>query len=137
MNRSVVLGSVFLEGFLKYTGEDPSEETVKLWHAGFASGQAEKVASGACDGCMFRIGDRWRPICLPVDQDIADRYGLTLVLVNEEIWLVNSRGEELLSEMLSFPLNSSRWHEIRAEICGIKDIDIEYHLRQGYRGRTD
>ena len=137
MQEKVVLGVTFLQGFRKHMGDNPSLEDVMKFHAGFAIGQAEKVASGACDGCMFRPAAEWRETCLEIDRDIAQRYGLHLVELNEEIWLVNDEGASWLEDLLNFPLNSPMWHTIRASICGIVDIDINYHERKGYRERCD
>lgn len=134
-----VCGDIFYEGFRKYLGDNPTVEQVKLWHAGFATGQAEKIHLGACHGCMFRIGPQWREHCLPIDYDVAQRYGLQVVEVNEEVWLVDEEGASVLIYMLDAPMNSPRWHQYRAYICGIavEDVDINYHEREGYRGRTD
>ena len=139
MEKETVLGVIFLDGFLKYLGENPNMEMVKLFHAGFVMGQAEKVASGACYGAMFRTGEKYQEMCVEVDTDIAHRYGLRCVTIGEEIWIVNNTGNALLVEMCKREENSPTWHLIRGIICGFppERIDYTYHMRKGYLEPAD
>lgn len=139
-NQDRVCGDIFYEGFRAALGDEPTQADVNVWHYGFSTGQAEKVYLGACHGCMFRIGEKWRKMCLVIDNEVATRYGLEVRLWSDEIWLLNKQeGVKLFEMMRSQPENSPAWHIIRGQICGVpdKEIDTRFHFRKGYKGRTD
>lgn len=51
-----------------------------------------------------------------------------------EIWI---HREPKIGDWLKYSVNSEEWHKLRAEACGIKDIDLKYHLRSGYGKKCD
>ena len=124
-----------LEALQQYTGGDIDK--VRIFAAGWIHAQAEKVALGACRGCMFRPSAEHRELVDELALDAAERYGLHFryYVATGEFWLTSdARGLEIAMQQ---PLNSPLWHTLRGSLCGVSmlDIDIKFHERKGY-GQT-
>lgn len=95
---------------------------------GFVAGQAEKVWLGVCPAAMFRpdateYEDRCNQVAL-----VAAEYGLSVTTVDDEIWI--HREDYDVGKWVTVPINSADYHRLRAQACGISDIDEDYHQRQ-------
>lgn len=116
--------------------KDP--EQYKYFCYGFAAGQMEKVYLKVCKAAMLRPAKE-QTWYLEEIRVIAENYGLKVTVLPsycpdtpDEIWV--HTGE--IGEWLKHPFNSPEWHRLRAEACGIPDVDVNYHLREGYGERA-
>lgn len=140
---STTCGPLYKEGLEAFTGMDP--EKIRIFAAGFVSGQAEKLYLGACQCAMFRPSAEHHAMVLRIAMDVSDRYGLRVEQLQTsrgvEIWLCGSPAAALAIRKLgSYEReNTPRWHEIRGLMCGISphQIDREFHKRTGYGERCD
>ena len=125
-------GPLYLDGLLKYAGDDP--EKVRLFAAGFITGQAEKAALGASMAAMFRPSEIYRGMVQEVASDVACRYGLQYQMLGDEIWLYASGARMLMWTLKQVQSNSPEWHTIRGFLCGVPshEIDVAFHRRKGY-----
>jgi|SRR3989304_4911931 len=133
MSKKRTCGPMYLEALLKYAGDDPVN--VKLFAAGFISGQAEKVYLGACKAAMFRPSDINAPMVREICKDVAQRYGLMLLTYEDEFWLVRNIGaRSVLWTAIECETNSADWHVLRGMLCGVPkdEIDPTFHEREGY-----
>ncbi len=133
-------GDFYLEGLQSFTAME--SESVRLFAAGFVSGQAEKVHLGACKAAMFRPSeDRWRMI-MAIVEEVCRRYELVVFEAGiGEIWICRDMDvwKELLDLHAHVGRNSATWHRRRAEMCGINPamIDENFHERKNYGKRCD
>ena len=120
---------------------DGSPERILLAGTFFTAGQAEKVYSGACPAAMARPSPEYYDAVCASMQRIAELYALKVVTLPYlgEIWICRKEYVDAISRMSELELNSPVWHFTRARLCGIpsKEIDEEFHLRQGYNEPTD
>ena len=130
-------GPIYKEGLDRYTDGDP--EKIRIFAAGFCSGQAEKVYLGACMAAMFRPSPEKRAMLLEVVQDIVQRYGLIVITIGEEIWISRPEYSTAVQEIVNLGENSPDWHVRRGLLCGVPphEIDHKFHLRKGYGERAD
>lgn len=113
---------------------------VRVFAAGFVSGQAEKVYLGACRAAMFRPSAERYGMLIDVASDVARRYGLTVVTgVKFEIWICRDEWAPMVRTLKDAEENSRIWHECRGFLCGIpfEECDYEFHLREGHGQRCD
>lgn len=131
---SKTCGPMYLDALEKYTGGDPAK--VRLFAAGFISGQAEKVFLGACGAAMFRPSEAYAPMVRAIVIDCATRYDLLWTQEGAEIWIVRNAAllRTLVCCLERYPENSTEWHMVRGQLCGVPDseLDYEFHLREGY-----
>ena len=122
-----------------------NEEQMRIFSAGFTLGQAEKVYLGACPACMSRPSNKEFDWKLKQTKDIADRYGLSVTVcpsgqdeTANEIW-VHRPDYDGVGQWLSHYVNTPAWHVLRAQACGIPDmeVDYEFHKRTGYNKAHD
>jgi hypothetical protein len=122
-----------------YAGDDP--EKMRLFAAGFVSGQAEKVYLGACQAAMFRPSADRAAMINELVKDACERYGLLMWwMLDQEIWLCRDAGTmATVREMAQRTPNSPGWHRLRAMLCGIPvdEIDEKFHERKGAGKRCD
>lgn len=117
-------------------------DKIRLFAAGFISGQAEKVY-GACRGVMFRPSPDWAARLLEVVRDVAARYGLIVRLAarqNREIWLLRDEAAAaLLEEAEELGVPVERFHLLRGALVGvpIEEIDLLFHERAGHGERCE
>jgi len=138
MNSKPTCGPLYKAGLDNYCGDDP--ERVRLFAAGFVSGQAEKVYLGACRAAMFRPSAERLAMLMTVVKEVAERYGLVWLAVENEVWLCRDRdAERTVKEMAGRIPNSPGWHRLRADLCGVPraECDEYFHLRHGYGQRCD
>lgn len=123
-----------------YAGIDPVKN--RIFAAGFVSGQAEKVYLGACRAAMFRPSqDRYGDL-IETAQDVADRYGLTVVAPigkKQEVWICRTRWAGDVHMLNGLIEDTAEWHELRAWLCGVPDEEVDrvFHLRDGHGERCD
>ncbi len=89
-------------------------------HRGFIIGQVEKVFVGACDACMVPHREN-----LGFCTEVAEIYGLQSSLYewrDKEVWI--HRGHLLFEDLIE---NTAKWNIVRAQMCGIKDINPEFY----------
>lgn len=104
------------------------KENVKVWAAAFVTGNAEKVAMGACRGAMSAPAKADADWFRETHKTIAEEYGLQryeYARVNRrEFWLL--RDEKALA-LLKRGINDN---VTRAYICGLDPdlIDVDYVL---------
>jgi hypothetical protein len=132
-------GPLYQDALRTFAGDDP--ERMRLFAAGFMSGQAEKVYLGACQAAMFRPSAERREMALEILADLARRYGLAVVTtaVAGELWLCRPASVadiELLALILP---DSPGWHIWRGLLCGVPpdEIDVQFHERPGHGQRCD
>lgn len=106
-----------------------------IYAAGFYSGQMEKVLVGACRYCMFRPDPSEYKDVLDVVQKLVSIYGLIINHLNDEIWISHGDDKEF-NELKSLKKNTPEYHKLRGRMCGIKDIDPNYHLREGHASES-
>jgi hypothetical protein len=130
----------FYKAALEKYAKTPEE--MHIFAAGFVSGQAEKVYLGACRAAMFRPSQDRHAMLLEIVKDVTERYGLLFVDdvgEKKEIWICRSEWANYVLGLINTPENSELWHQRRAFLCGIphKEIDPEFHLREGHGERCD
>lgn len=131
-------GPMYKEALERYAGDDA--ELIRIFAAGFVSGQAEKVYLGACRAAMFRPSQDRYGMLIETVRDVAQRYGLTVVEgigSQNEIWVCRPDDAELVRGQMQYPENSPPWHVHRATLCGVDEIDVRFHLRAGSGERCD
>jgi hypothetical protein len=136
-------GPLYKDALGKYAGTDPDK--IRLFAAGFVSGQAEKVYLGACRAAMFRPSADRLAMILDVIRDVANRYNLHIFhgacQTFDEIWLCRNVDvwHNLQELYATYVYNSPAWHAFRAELCGIpaEELDEAFHLRAGHGERCD
>lgn len=129
MTDKKTCGELYQEAWTEWSGTTTESKTA--FAAGFIHGQAEKVASGACKAAMFRPSDEWREVVESICLSACRRYGLELIMNdNDEFWI--STDISLVCALGYMKDNSPEWHAYRATLCGIRDIDPEYHKRPGH-----
>ena len=131
-------GPLYRAGLDHYAGDDP--EKIRLFAAGFVTGQAEKVHLGAASGAMFRPSAERHAMLIAVVRDVAKRYDLHVTFWEDEIWI--ARDHRVLAQMellTSRARNSPGWHWARARWCGVPydEIDEHFHERRGAGERCD
>ena len=136
-SKTPTCGVLYREALEHYIAMDP--ERVRMFTAGFCTGQAEKVHLGACKAAMFRPSAENREMLLEVLIDIAERYVLCIVTTKDEIWIARRENAELVRKMKAIQENSPEWHEFRGMLCGVpaEEIDRQFHHRHGYGERAD
>lgn len=139
----VTCGVLYAQQLTRYCGTDPAK--IRLFSIGMATGQAEKVYLGACLGAMFRpAAEYFSDFRLAILQ-VAHAYGLHYRELDAggpapEMWLLrNDTALFLFSELSSTSLNSSRWHKLRGDLCGVPwdEVDLKFHERIGYQERCE
>lgn len=70
-------GPMYKAGLSQFAGDDPDK--IRIFAAGFVSGQCEKVYLGACRAAMFRPSLERSAMLLEVVHDMGQRYGLNVV----------------------------------------------------------
>lgn len=109
---------------------------------GFMTGEAEKIYLGACVAAMFRPGS---PESMQIQELFAKRlqqiYGVEPLVFFDELWIFRPTTDVIVAmeSMRRAEKNSSEYHRIRAELCGIplKWIDYEFHKRYAKGPTTD
>ena len=108
---------------------------------GHMQGQAEKVASGACYAFMIRPGADWWRWAHAAMLFVCGHYGLNFysekpygeLWAYRELWVCDH-----LTELYAFVApNSPLWHVMRADLCGIREVDIRYHQRSTFGQRCE
>lgn len=141
MSAKPTCGPLYKAGLEHYAGSDPDK--IRLFAAGFISGQAEKVYLGACRGAMFRPSPDWAARLLEIVRDVAARYGLIVRLAarqNREIWLLRDEAAvALLEEAEELGVPVERFHLLRGALVGVptEEIDLLFHERAGHGERCE
>ena len=109
---------------------------------GHMRGQAEKVYLGACQAFMIRPAEDWWGWSIEVMALVCLHYDLRLYLPDGEhgeVWGCKDVDTIAQLDMMfrHVPVNSQLWHVIRAQLCGVKKVDILYHTRAGYGQRCE
>ena len=108
---------------------------------GHMRGQAEKVYLGACRAFMIRPADDWFEWAEQAMQFTCAHYGLICYPSSRlgELWGCREGVGPYLAAMERLPRDSTAWHLIRAQLCGIAPAqwDTAYHLRQGHGVRCE
>lgn len=121
-------------------------ELQRAFAAGFVTGQAEKVYLGVCPAAMFRPSEEHHPWFRPMIEDVANRYGLSIfeLIIEEynrhEFWIYKREELRGLLELVkSCEFNGPLYHRRRGILCGVPDreIDMNFHEREGYNERCD
>lgn len=133
-------GPLYKDGLDLYAGGDAA--SIRLFAAGFVSGQAEKVYLGACRAAMFRPSQDRYGMLIETVRDVAFRYGLDVVEPigsKKEIWICRTRFRQDVASLVEIKEDSPEWHEARAWLCGVPkdEVDIDFHLRSGHGQRCD
>ena len=133
-------GPMYKEALELYAGFNPDK--VRIFAAGFVSGQAEKVYLGACYAAMFRPSQDRYGMLLETVQDVAKRYGLAVVSPiggKQEIWICRPEAIGVIERLHDIPEDCPKWHEHRGFLCGVprQEIDYQFHLRTGHGERCD
>lgn len=132
-------GPLYADGLRHYAGDN--QESIRLFAAGFVSGEAEKVYLGAAQGAMFRPSAEYRDMVMSVVRDVVARYDLQMAMLGQdEIWLLrDDNAYQLFRQLLVIDPNTPAWHIIRGQLCGvpISEIDVKFHERKGYGERAD
>lgn len=125
-------GPLYQEQLSLYTGGD--SKFIKVFAAGFISGQAEKVYLGACSAAMFRPSAENFEIVSDIVQQVRTQYGLMAYVLIDEIWICKPEYFDRVKSLKTIPVNSPSWHLMRGLLTGVpmNDIDLEFHLRKGY-----
>ena len=130
-------GPLYKDGLENFTKMEPS--LVRVYAAGFVSGQAEKVYLGACQAAMFRPSEENFEMLYEVVQDVAHRYFLYVELLDTlrgvEIWVCRTISVSRSACNLRLcEENSGMWHRERASLCGIPEIEVDpfFHERNGF-----
>jgi len=139
MNQKKTCGSMYKAGLETYAH---NEDEVRIFAAGFVTGQAEKVYLGACRAAMFRPSEDRRAMLISIVQDVCSRYDLVYVGhvgSNYEIWICRREWMFEIVRMGDLKENSPMWHAKRAFLCGIPDMEVDeqFHLREGHGQRCD
>jgi hypothetical protein len=140
-------GELYLQALEHYTGFNDAK--IALFAPGFILGQSEKVASGAARACMFRPSVQYHSIVEEACKYAMMLYGdLTLLFIGGagEYWLYRTAWHDLMMEIYTLAEEDkdlwkqerwARYHYLRARMCGISDIDTQYHLRSRYNVQCD
>jgi hypothetical protein len=134
----VTCGPLFQEALNTHT--DMSPEQIRVFAAGFVTGQAEKIYLGACAAAMFRPSPEHMVMLREVVQETAQRYGLVAVTSHQgELWLCQPQVKGLV---LCQDVRSGRdgvYHALRALLCGIpaSQIDLSYHQHKHFNQPCD
>lgn len=131
------LGTYYLEAANLY-GKTP--ELLEAFAAGFISGQAEKVFSGVCGAACFRPSEEHSQMVFEIVNDVSSRYGLHWFKTSDgEFWIFKDHLLEATIRNVSgiFESQPVLYHSIRASLCGIKEVDTAYHMREGFNVRCD
>lgn len=131
-------GPLYFDGLKNYAGNDPV--AIRLFAAGFISGEAEKVYLGASPAAMFRPSPDFRDMVLALAEDIAIRYELVVKARKDEIWLCrDSTVYELVAGLDWIGKDTPIYHAQRAWLCGVptSEIDLSFHERKGYGERCE
>ena len=138
MSERQTCGPMYQQQLKHYAGDDPLK--IRLFAAGFISGEAEKIYLGSCLAAMFRPSKENFSMVLEVARQVAQTYGLYVDMVGEdEIWIFNCDAIPIVTLLKSTLENSRAWHLLRGVLTGValRDIDYEFHKRKGYRERCD
>lgn len=140
MNNQKTCGPLYKEGLEFHTGMDP--QLIPVFASGFVSGQAEKIYLGACHAAMFRPSGEWLATVETITAHVAKRYGLLVCVLptsrGPEIWMCKSAEVcESISALRSMRENSPEWHRRRGLLCGVLEIDHEFHHRTGHNDPCD
>lgn len=136
MTSKTTCGPFYKDALAKYAGDSP--EAIKIFAAGFVSGQAEKVYLGACRAAMFRPSQDRYGMLIETVNEVASRYGLKVITPvgsKMEIWICRPIWANDVQMLLGkFVEDSPAWHSKRAWLCGVPDreIDYDFHLREGH-----
>jgi hypothetical protein len=132
-------GPLYQDALRHYAGDDP--ERIRLFAAGFVSGQAEKVYLGACRAAMFRPSPDRRAMLLEILEDVARRYGLHYTVEADEIWLWRDPGTANAIDQVfrRGDRDPAGYHRLRGMLCGVPpdEIDEQFHRRPGHGQRCD
>lgn len=133
-------GPMYKEALAKYGSDNP--ELIRVFAAGFVSGQAEKVYLGACRAAMFRPSQDRYGMLIETVNDVAARYGLCVVAPigsKQEIWICRPAFERNVQALQRIEEDTPFWHQHRAILCGVPfgEVDIKFHLRNGHGCRCD
>lgn len=138
MNKTTC-GPLYFEGVKKYAGDNRA--SIRLFAAGFVSGEAEKVYLGACKAAMFRPSPEYQPMVQSIVFDVSRRYSLKVAALEpDEIWLLrDADAAQLFQNLKEVERDSPMWHWIRGTLCGVpvNEIDAQFHERKGYGERCD
>ena len=108
---------------------------------GSMTGEASKVALGACHAFMIRPAPDWWDWSIEAMQLVCNHYGLLMHVdaAQGELWGVQPAAYPLLCHALRHPVQSPRWHVERGLLCGIaaEEIDPAYHLRDTFGVRCE
>ena len=110
---------------------------------GTMSGQAEKVALGACRAFMVRPAPEWLEWTIEAMELICGHYGLRMFtdLPRGEVWGCADTVvlEDVQHCASALEENGHLWHMTRARLCGIPEnrVDVQYHERNGYLARCE
>lgn len=113
-----------------------NRDAIRLFAAGFITGQMEKVYLGACGAVMFRPKDEDYEMVLEIVQQTAKEYGLNHEPIRDEIWAYHpSVPPQIITHCREFQLD----HFVRGMLCGVplREIDYNFHNRIGSREKGD
>lgn len=141
-NNRPTCGPLYLDGLKSFTGMKP--RYIKLFAAGFISGQAEKLYLRACSAAMFRPSAMHLDMVREIVAEVATRYGLLTTELptsrGVEVWICSSPAVKMAIDKLPEDgENSAIWHRRRGVLCGIPPhlIDLAFHERSGYGETCD
>lgn len=115
-----------------------NRDAIRLFAAGFITGQMEKVYLGACGAAMFRPKDEDYEMVLEIIERSVEEYGLNILRVHDEIWVHHS---SIPLQVISYcsDKESKLGHFVRSMLCGVplREIDYNFHNRIGSREKGD
>lgn len=130
-------GPLYKKQFDHFTGGNP--DLVRVFAAGFVSGQAEKIYLGACAAAMFRPAKENLDLVLEIVEQVKGTYGLYSHQIDEEIWLFGVETIPAIAVLANTVRETRAWHLIRGMLTGVplRAIDYEFHKRHGFGEACD
>ena len=124
-------GPLYQEQLKQFVGND---RELRLFTAGFITGQAEKIYLGACGAAMFRPSPEHKGLVTELVEIASVTYGLCSNNIGEEIWLFHPDVAPAFIRLKSIIPNTITAHFMRATLCGVplREIDYKFHERNGY-----
>lgn len=121
--------------------ESGLERDFSFLAAGFITGQAEKVYLGSSEAFMIRPSNEWLDWTKEITNLICKNYSIFSLHLESlgEIWGFKHFSVSLTLQFMveKLELNSPEFHELRARLCGIKEINREYHKSEGFGERCE
>jgi hypothetical protein len=134
-------GTLHARAMEHFCGRD--EERIRLFTAGFITGQAEKIHLGACRAAMLRPALQHRELVRQILNYTCALYGLQWEFLDScgEFWLFEDDYrahvdmiDQMAQRINERELTAYEWHDYhleRGRLCGIPitQIDGRYHER--------